>query len=235
MCQEGVTVTLRVKWWPLALTVLLAVGCGTSTAGAAASGSGQQDYGTTKQMVIDILHSPDGKTAVESILKDPSIKSQIIVSDTDIAKAVENSLKSKQNQSFLSKQAKDPEFADALAKAVQPELISITKQLMKDPTYQKEMLVLLQSPEFSTHLQTLMKSPQYRGQVMQIMTDALQTPSFRMQFQDMLKKAVEQSMQSAGGQSQSQGGGSQSSGGSGGGGSGGGGSGGGGSGGGGGS
>lgn len=201
--------TLRVKWWPLALTVLLAVGCGTSTAGAAASGSGQQDYGTTKQMVLDILKSQDGKTAVESILKDPSIKSQIIVSDMDIAKAVEKTLKSKQNQSFLSKQAKDPEFAAALAKAVQPELISTTKQLMKDPAYQKEMLVLLQSPEFETHLQTLMKSPQYRGQIMQIMTDALQTPSFRTQFEEIMKKAVQQSMQSAGGQSQ--GGSSQSS------------------------
>lgn len=227
--------TLRVKAMAsLCLPLLLAVGCGAANAGADASTAGQQDYGTTKQMVVDILHSPEGKSAVEEILKDPSIKSQIIVSNTDISKAIEKSLSSKQSQSFLTEQAKDPEFAAALAKAVQPELTATVKQLMKDPEYQKEMLALMQSPEFTTYLQTVMQSPQYRGQVMQIMTDALQTPSFRMQFQDALKKAVAQSMQSSGGQSQggqSSGGGSSdssgggsSSGGGGGGGSGGGGS-----------
>ncbi len=208
---------LRAKAWAtLCLSLLLTVGCGTGNMGTAAdaSSAGQQDYGTTKQMVVDILHSPEGKSAVEEILKDPSVKSQIVVSNTDIAKAVEKSLQTKQSQSFLAQQAKDPEFAAALSKAVQPELTTTIKQLMKDPEYQKEMLALMQSPEFTTYLQTMMKSPQYRGQVMQIMTDALQTPSFRMQFEDALKRAVAQSMQAAGGQSQGQSsGGSSSSGG----------------------
>lgn len=191
--------------WSIAASALLLVGCGVGGgASADASGAGQQDYGTTKQMVLDILQSSEGKSAVANILKDPTMKSQIIVSNTDIAKAVEKTLQSKQNQSFLAEQAKDPEFAAALAKAVQPELVATTKQLMKDPAYQKEMLVLLESPEFTANLQSLMKTPEYRGQVMQIMTDALQTPSFRMQFQDALKEAVSQSMQSAGSQAQGQ-------------------------------
>ncbi len=179
-------------------------------------GNQNQDYGTTKQMVIDILHSPDGKKAVAEMLTDPSMKQKVVVSDTDISKAVEKALETKKNQSFLAQQAKEPEFAAALAKAVQPDLVNLQKQLMKDPEYQKDMMVLLKSPDFTKQLEELLQTPQFRGQVMKIMTDALQTPSFRMQFQNALQKAVAQQMQAAGGQGQKsqQGGKSEAGGGS---------------------
>lgn len=190
---------------------LLSVGCGggASGMGGDVSGAASQDYGATKQMVIDILHSSEGKSALQEILKDPSLKQQLIVSDTDITKGIEKSLQSKKNQNFLTEQAKDPKFAAALAKAAQPELLQLTKQLMKDPEYQKDMLTLLKSPDFTKNIQDLMKAPEFRGHVMKIMTDALQTPSFRMQFQDALKKAVSESMQQQGGGGGKQGGGGQ--------------------------
>lgn len=193
--------------WPLALILLVfGVGCGATTnAGADVSGAGQQqqDYGATKQMVIDILHSSEGKTALQDILKDPAFKQQMAVSETDVAKAVQKTVESKSTQSFLSQQAKDPEFAGTLAKAIQPELIQVNKQLMKDPEYQKEMMVLLKSPEFTKDLQDLMQTPEVRSQIMKIMTDSMQTPSFRVKFEDALKKAVAQSMPQAGGTSNS--------------------------------
>lgn len=204
--------------WRTSILALLAVGCGTGASmGADVSGAQQQDYGTTKQMVVDILHSTDGQKAVQDVLKDPSTKQQLVVTDTDISKAVEKSLESSKNQNFLAEQAKDPKFAEALAKATQPELLALQKQLMKDPEYQKDMLVLLKSPDFTKNVQDLMKTPEYRGEVMKIMTDALNTPSFKLQFQDALKKAVADSMQQSGkqsgGSSSGGGGGSSSSGG----------------------
>ncbi len=192
-----------------------AVGCGEGgSAAAQASGAGsQQDYGATKQMVIDILHSTQGKQALLEVLQDPTVKQQFIVNDSEIGKSVEKSLTQGKNQSLLAQQFKDPQFASGLAKAVQPELLQMQRQLMKDPSYQQEIMVLLKSPDFSKYLQDYMQTPQYRGQVMKIMTDALQTPSFRLQFQEALKKAVTDSMQSAGGsqQSSSQAGGSGNS------------------------
>lgn len=188
------------KYISLAALLFATAGCGAGgSAGAEAGGATQQGYGTTKQMVVDILHSPEGKEAVTQMLQDPSTKQKIVVSETDVGKAVEKTLQNSKSQSFLSEQAKDPKFAAALSKAVQPELIKLQKQLMKDPEYQKDMLVLLESPDFTKNLQSLMQSPQFRGQIMKVMTDALQTPSFRMQFQDSLKKAVAESMQSSGG------------------------------------
>jgi spore germination protein D len=205
--------------WPMAAALVLAAGCGGGQMGAEAGGTtGQQDYTTVKQMVVDILHSPDGKKALQETFNDPNFKSQVIVSDTDIRNAVEKSLESKKNQSFLAQQAKDPQFAQALANAVQPQLIQIQKQLMKDPAYQKDLLVLFKSPEFTKNLQDLMQTPEFRGQIMKIMTEALQTPSFRMQFQDALKSAVAEQMQTAGTQQQQQQKGGNSTGGGGGGG-----------------
>lgn len=192
--------------WPWVIcSSLVIVGCGSDAMGADVSSSsgGQQDYGATKTMVIDILHSEEGKSALQDVMKDPAFKQQLVVSDTDITKAITASIESKKTQSFLADQAKDPKFAAALAKAVQPDLIATSKQLMKDPDYQKDMLTLLQSPEFTKNLQTLMQGPEFRTDVQKIMTQALDTPAFRMKFQDALKSAVNDAMKSSGGGSNS--------------------------------
>ncbi|WP_074950929.1 spore germination lipoprotein GerD [Alicyclobacillus macrosporangiidus] len=190
----------RVRWVPLAIALLLAAGCGGGM-GADVSAAGQQDYGTTKQMVVDILHSAEGRGAIAEALRDPSTKQKLALSEMDVAQALEKQLQSQKNQSFLAQQVKDPQFAATLAKSIQPELMQMQKQLLKDPQYQKDMLVLLKSPEFSQHLQGLMQTPEFRGQIMKVMTDALQTPSFRTQFEDALKRAVADSIQQMSGKS----------------------------------
>lgn len=198
------------------IAVLCLAGCGNTgamAAGASSSGS-NADYGQTKQMVLDILNSKDGQAALMEMAKNPQFKRQMAVSEADVAKAVENTVKNSSTESFLAKQAKDPAFAETLAKAIEPQLVSVNKQLMKDPEYQKEMLVLLKSPEYTKDFQDLMQTPAMRGAIMQIMSDALKTPSFKAQFESALKQAVSQSIgQSAGGgQSKSSGQGEEGSG-----------------------
>jgi len=204
-----VKIPKKLRW--IALVPLLIAGCGASGAAADAA-AGQQDYGTTKQMVLDILHSADGKKALAEVLQDPGLRTQWLVSQTDVSKAMEKALTTGKDKSLLTDQLKDPKFASALSTAIAPQLIEHQKQLMKDPTYQKDLLVLLKSPDFTKQLENLMQTPQFRGNVMKVMTDALNTPSFRIQFQDALKRAVADQMQSAGGQQQSGGGGGGSSG-----------------------
>lgn len=190
----------RLLW--ATLLPLIIVGCGAGGASADAAASGQQDYGTTKQMVIDILNSSDGKKALSETLQDPALRSQWLVSQTEVSKAMEKALTSGKDKSLLAEQLKDPKFAAELSTAIAPQLIAHQKQLMKDPEYQKDLLILLKSPDFSKQLEDLMKTPQFRGNIMKVMTDALNTPGFRMQFQDALKKAVAEQMQSAGSQQQ---------------------------------
>lgn len=199
--------------WMLAVASLplLLAGCGAGAdvSGANAQQQQQQDYSQNKQMVLDILQSTDGKKALAQALQDPSLRTQWLVSQTDVSKAMEKALTTGKDKSLLAQQLKDPKFASHLAKAIGPQLIDHQKQLMKDPTYQKDFMVLLKSPEFTQQLQTLMQTPQFRGQIMQVMTDALKNPAFRLQFEDALKSAVAEQMKSAGQQGGKGGGGSQ--------------------------
>lgn len=196
------------RLWPVIGACAFLVGCGSTADMSAAAGTGQGgDYNATKQMVVDILRSSDGQQAITQAMQNPQFRGQLAVSDADVAKAVEKQLTADKNKSFLIEQMKDPKFANTFAKAAQPELVDIQKQLMKDPAYQKDVLVLLKSPEYASYLNDLMKSPQYRSEIMKIMTEALKNPSFKMQFQDALKSAVAESMQSGGGKSSGGGGG----------------------------
>lgn len=199
---------LRKNWIIVVAVAALSVGCGQGATGADVSGS-QPNYTTTKQMVLDILKSPDGKNAVQSMLQDPSFREQMAVSQNDITKAVQKSLESKQNKDLLAKQIQNPKFAAAFAKALQPQLIDMQKQLLKDPQYTKDLMVILKSPDYTKHVNELLQTPQVRGQIMKVMSDALNTPSFRMKFEDALKKAVSETVSQSGGQKQSQGGQSQ--------------------------
>ena len=196
---------MKQKGLLVSLAVLCLAGCGNTgamAAGASSSGS-TADYGQTKQMVLDILNSKDGQSALMEMTKNPQFKRQMAVSEADIAKAVENTVKSSSTQSFLAKQAQDPAFAETLAKAIEPQLVAVNKQLMKDPEYQKEMLVLLKSPEYTKDFQDLMETPAMRGAIMQIMSDALKTPSFKAKFESALKQAVSESIAQSAGQGQS--------------------------------
>lgn len=200
-------------WLALAVTSILVAGCGENTMGMGAENGAQtssntQDYGTTKQMVIDILHSSEGKAALLDILKEPTFKQQLAVSNTDVSKAVAATLQSSKNKSFLASEAANPEFAAALAKATQPEMMSTMKQLLRDPDSQKDILVLLKSSDFTTHLQDQMKTPEFRKSMMSVMTQALDNPAFRMKFQDALKKAVADAIKNDSGSGGKSGGGS---------------------------
>lgn len=192
---------IRRGWLVAVATAFLVTGCGQGMSGADVSQS-QPDYSTTKQMVVDILHSPDGKNAIKSLLQDPQFRQDMAVSNADVAKGVEAALQTKQTQNLLAEQMKDPKFAAAFAKAVQPELMDMQKQLLKDPQYTKDLMVIMKSPQYTQHINELIQTPEVRGQIMKVMTDALSTPSFRMQFQDALKKAVAESMSQGGGKGQ---------------------------------
>lgn len=150
-------------------------------------------YPDIKAMVIDILHSKDGMNTLKDTISTPEFKRQAAITDADISAAVEKALQQGQNKSFLADQMKDTTFAAAIVKASRQQMTEVQKQLMKDPEYQKSLLTLMASPEFQQTQLQLLKSPEYRKEVMKIMTEALQEPTFRLLFMDSMKEAVKSS------------------------------------------
>lgn len=185
---------MRLNRFPLALMLAFFLSSVTACSSGGQAGSANEtkpDYNETKTMVLDILHSKDGKDTIRDMVKDPAIKSSIVVNEQDISTALIKTLNDEKNQKqFMEAQMKDPKFAAAIVKASKKEHEKILKQLMKDPEYQSSMLTLMKSPEYQTMTVSTMQSPEFRQNLMKVMAESLQNPEFRLMFMDVVKEAI---------------------------------------------
>ncbi|UOF91928.1 spore gernimation protein [Fodinisporobacter ferrooxydans] len=176
-----------------AILIFVLSGCGAAAKPeASAQTSSQPNYNEVKTMVLDILHSQQGLTTLKDIAKDPEFKKSLAINEQDMQTILEKTMMKNQNQAFLQQQMKDPKFAAAIVKASKTESTQILKQLMGDPEYQKSMLSLMKTPEYQKMLMDLTKTPEYRQQTMNIMTQALQNPEFKLLFMETVKEAIKQ-------------------------------------------
>ena len=81
-----------------------------------ANTSEEMDYEKTKKMVVDILKTDDGKKAIQDVLSDEGIKSELIMNQDIVTKTVEETLASDKGKKFWEKAFKDPKFTAAYAK-----------------------------------------------------------------------------------------------------------------------
>lgn len=181
---------LRITYFVSALAVFLFItGCNQGGQGS----QGQKpDYKETKQMVLDILQTDEGKKVITETLTDPKVKQKVILSDVKMQQTIEKSLTSPENKKQLQEVMKDPKFAASFAKAIKEENKKLQKDLMKDPEYQAMMIQLLDNPEAQKILLDTMKSKAYRQQTMNVMKEAMESPMFRLEIMQLLEKVYEE-------------------------------------------
>lgn len=188
----------------LALSLFVA-GCNQGGQGA----QGQKpDYKETKQMVLDILQTDEGKKIITQTLTDPKVKQKVILSDVKMQQTIEKTLTSPENKKQLQEVMKDPKFAASFAKAIQDQNKKLQKDLMKDPEYQAMMIQLFDNPEAQKILLDTMKSKAYRQQTMNVMKEALDSPMFRLEIMQLLEKVYEEQTKPQKQKKQGKGGGS---------------------------
>lgn len=178
-------------WLLLMLIVSLALlpACG------AFEGSGSEgaaNYDQIKQMVKDIMQTEDGKKAIQKTIENDEMKKQLIINSEDVKKTIEDTLLSEKGISTFQKMVEDPKFSSELAKAMQKENEKVTKDLMKDPEYQKMLIEVMKDPEFEKNMLELMKSSAYRQQVMTVLKESLQSPLFQEDLLKLLAKVQEE-------------------------------------------
>ncbi|CAG7647297.1 Spore germination protein GerD [Paenibacillus solanacearum] len=185
------------KRWPRFVPVILIVGvltaCGSDTQ-AASSGNSGSNYKDTKSMVLDILKTEDGRRAIQEATIQQNTKLQALsAGDTQMLQlAVKDVLVDTQSTQFLQKMITDPKFAGQFAKAIQQDTKQIQKDLMKDPEYQKQLLNAMKSPDFETMLLDTMKSTPYRAQTKAVIQESLQSPLFRLELMELMKKVLQE-------------------------------------------
>ncbi|WP_096438248.1 spore germination lipoprotein GerD [Alteribacter populi] len=154
----------------------------------------QPDYESTKKMMVDMLKTDEGKQAIQEILQDEQVRQSIILDQAFVKDTIESTLTTEQGKGFWEEMMKDTEFTKSLAESMQEENEQVLKGLMKDPEYQGMLIDVMKDPEMEDEYLELMQSKEYRTQVMNIMTEAFESPYFIARLNTVLAKVAEEQM-----------------------------------------
>lgn len=182
---------------PVLICLILTGGCGQES-----NNHSGLSYKETKAMVIDILKSEDAKKVIEEVNFEQQ-KAQAKMQDElfqllsspqgqQIQIAVKDILTDPSYPNHLRQLMTDPKFAGEFAKAVQKENKEIHKQLMKDPEYQTLLIEVMKDKEFQEIVFEVLKGKDYRKQTMMVMQEAMESPIFRMELMELMKKVIDE-------------------------------------------
>lgn len=180
-----------IRFLPAFLIVFLSA-CGSDT--QASSSAGGNTYKDTKSMVLDILKTEDGRKAIQdaTIASNNKLQSLSAGDTNQLQLAVKDVLTDTQNNQFLKNMIKDPKFAGQFAKAIVQDTKQLQKDLIKDPEYQKQLLDAMKNPDYEKMLLDTMKSTPYRTQVKAVIQESLQSPLFRLELMELMKKVLQE-------------------------------------------
>lgn len=191
---------MRNRWSLLPLLMVFAfllTSCGAETSG----GAQQLSYKDMKSMVIDILKTEDAQKALQESSEQlsgytaQSSKLLSIQDQEEVRLAVKDVISSPDYDKVIMKLMTDTRFAGEFAKAVNKQNKEIHKELLKDPTYQQDLVKTMKNPEMEKLILGVLKSSQYRKEVMSLMQESMQNPLFRLEVLDLLKTAVQEELQ----------------------------------------
>ncbi|MFC5701004.1 spore germination lipoprotein GerD [Cohnella faecalis] len=173
------------------------VSCGPESSG---SGDNQMSYKEVKSMVIDILGSQEAQQALEKAQSAQygestlHMKGLTVQDQEQVRIAVKDILTSPDYSKVLETIMKNPKFAGEFAKAVSSDNKQIHKDLMKDPTYQSELVSTFKTPEMQRILFDAMKSTEYRKQIQASVSESIQNPLFKLEIMKLLQTVVKEEL-----------------------------------------
>ncbi len=160
--------------------------------------SGEENYSETKKIIVDVLKSDDGKKAIEEILKDESIKTELVMNQEDVSKTIETALTSDKEKEFWENAFKDPKFVKALAKGLEPSHKQILKDLMTDPEYMALLTNVLKDSDMRKEFTEIMQGKDYRKELQSILTEIIDSPLYKAKIEDTLLKAADEKSKESG-------------------------------------
>jgi hypothetical protein len=155
------------------------------------------EYRDMKQMVIDILKTEDAQKALQeqSRITGPGGFQMLSASDREnIRLAIKEVLLSPDARTVLEELMTDTRFAGEFAKAVNKENKQIHKDLLKDPSYQQDLVNVFKGPEMEKVILDALGSTNYRKRIVTIMQESLQSPMIKLQMYELLRQAVREEL-----------------------------------------
>ncbi|MCE7793912.1 spore gernimation protein GerD [Salipaludibacillus sp. CUR1] len=158
--------------------------------------SSQSDYEETKQMVVDVLQTEEGKRAIQEVLKGEEMREQLVMEQEFIKDTIQTTLASEKGRKYWERVMKDPEFAETFAVSMQEQNEQLLKGLMRDPEYQGMMQDILRDPEMEEDYLELMQTKTYRNQLQALVAEAMESPLFVARVSELLQQIAREELKS---------------------------------------
>ncbi|HZW67202.1 MAG TPA: spore germination lipoprotein GerD [Pseudogracilibacillus sp.] len=163
------------------ITTVILISCGNPP-------QKEADYEQTKQMMVDILKTDEGKKALIDIISDDKLKQHLVIDAEIVQDTISETLVSNEGKEMWKQLFADPKFLSNFYESIAEEQEKMFKHLMTDAHFQKQMMELLQDPEMAKQTLALLKSQQFREHLEQLITETIDNPLYRAKLQKELDK-----------------------------------------------
>ena len=159
----------------------------------------QPSYEENKKMFIDALQTEDGKKAIRTLLSDPQFKELLVLDNEQVKTSVEETMLSKEAEDFWKEVYSDPKFSETMAKSMVKQQEELMKNLMKDPTYLKDLESFFSSAEMKKELAKVLESSDMRKEMQKVVEETIQSPLLQTKWQKLVEEAGGKTGKSEGG------------------------------------
>lgn len=172
------------KLLPLSLALFLLTGCVEPS-------SSSSNYEEMKKMFADAIQTEDGKKALREILETPSFRELLVLEHTEVQTAIEQTLLSEKASEFWKHTLEDAKMKEAFAKSIQKELATMQKDLLKDASYQEELIKFFDQPDMQKQLESILKGSTMRKELEKVVKETIENPLMQTKWQELIRKSGE--------------------------------------------
>lgn len=148
-------------------------------------------YDEVKKIMTDLIQTEEGKKALRQVFEEASFRELLVLESSEVKKSIEETLLSKEAETFWKTSLEDPKFKETLAKSMQKELTTIQKDLLKDPTYQEDLIKFFGQPEMQKQFETLLKSKEMRKEMEKVVKETIESPLMQNKWIELIRKSGE--------------------------------------------
>ena len=148
-------------------------------------------YDEVKKIMTDLIQTEEGKKALRQVFEEASFRELLVLEHAEVKKSIEETLLSKDAEAFWKSNFEDPKFKETLAKSMQKELTTIQKDLLKDPTYQEDLIKFFGQPDMQKQLETLLKGTELRKEMEKVVKETIESPTLQNKWLELIQKSGE--------------------------------------------
>ena len=144
-----------------------------------------------KKVFTDAIQTEDGKKALREILETQTFRDLLVLEHSEVQTAIEQTLLSEKASEFWKHSLDDAKMKEAFAKSIQKELKTIQKDLLKDASYQEELVKFFDQPDMQKQLESILKGSTMRKELEKVVQETIENPLMQTKWQELIRKSGE--------------------------------------------